>query len=149
MVGPIAVMATPEEIDAYRALDSDAAAAAFVERFWERRDPAADRPGNPLRERFESRAEVADRRYAEAGYLGRRTARGTVFVLYGEPDAVEYESPRRPGSEPIEVWSYDEDREPGLDGRAPERWYRFVKDGDLTVFYRGPGVPGAPARERF
>lgn len=149
MVGPIAAMATQAEVQEFQALEDDAAAAAFAEAFWESHDPDPSRPGNPARELFESRAERADRQFAEAGYVGRRTARGTIFVLYGEPDAIEHEAPRTVKGEPIEVWEYDGDREVGLDGRRPQRWYRFVKQGERTVRYRGPGAPGSPTRERF
>ena len=149
MVGPIGALATSEEVAAFQALTSDEAAAAFAEQFWARRDPDPERPGNPVRELFETRAEQADRRFSEAGYLGRRTARGTVFVLQGDPAEIRYESPQRPGQEPIEVWVYSDATAQGLDGQPPQRWYRFVKEGELTVRYRGPGPPGSPSRERF
>lgn len=150
LVGAIGEMATPEEIRTYLSLESDAASEELVESFWERRDPDPARPGNRMRALFEARAEVADRQYSEAGYLGRRTARGTIFVLHGPPNEVRFESPRRPGGPPVEVWVYGQDREdPSLVDRPPQRWYRFVQEGDLTVRYKGPGTPGSPPRNRF
>lgn len=137
LLGPVARMATPEEIDAYLALTDDFAALEFVDRFWTRRDPDPQAPGNDARLSFERRVQEADRRYGEGGVLGRRTARGTIHVLYGAPDSIEFEVPLE-GGEPIEVWEYAEDAPPGLDGRQPERFYRFRKRGDLTV----PYVPG-------
>jgi GWxTD domain-containing protein len=140
LVGPISVLATAEEEQAYLALRDDAAAERFVEGFWQRRDPDPATPGNPRRELFEERVPEADRRFSEAGYLGRRTDRGTVFVLYGEPEKVDYELARREGEPPIEVWTYARDAAPGLTGRQPAVIYRFVPSGDLTVLYRGPGA---------
>lgn len=138
LVGPIARMATPEEVRQYLALDSDLAAIDFIEGFWRRRDPDPGDRGNPVRLTFERRAAEADRLYSEAGILGRRTPRGTLFVLYGEPAKVEYEV-APDGGEPILVWRYPPDAPPGLDGRTPDRFYWFRKQGELTAPYRPGG----------
>ncbi|HJX29442.1 MAG TPA: GWxTD domain-containing protein [Thermoanaerobaculia bacterium] len=135
LIGPIARIATPEEIQAYLALTDNAQADAFIEQFWARRDPNPQVPGNPLLSTFEERTAEADRLYSEAGYRGRRTDRGAVFVLYGEPTKVEYEiSPAR-GQAAIEAWSYAPTTPAGLDGRKPSPLYRFIKRGDLTETY--------------
>ena len=148
-MGPIARLATGEEIDAYLALADDAAAAAFIERFWASRDPAPDRPGNPLREAFDQRAAEADKQFTEGGYRGRRTARGTIYVLFGPPAEVDHDISPDPQGPPIEIWRYKGGATAGLDGERPARVYRFIRRGDLTVFY----VPTdsratAPAPER-
>jgi GWxTD domain-containing protein len=136
MIGPIAALATEEEEHAYMALREDAAAAAFIEEFWERRKPYPARPDNPLREEFEVRANVADRVYSEGTHLGRRTARGTVYVLYGKPTNTDYQiSPDR-GDPSIEVWLYDAKQVEGLDGSAPDKRYRFIRRGEVTEFFR-------------
>jgi len=153
LVGATGRIATPEEVREFLALSSDAAAAAFVEEFWARRDPMPRRADNPLREAFDARSAEADRRFSEAGYLGRRTARGTVFVLYGEPSEVDYQTSPAPDDPPVEVWIYEPGAGAGLDGRPPERYYRFIRRGDLTELYtprrgrvdprpRRPGEPG-------
>lgn len=143
LAGPIAHLATPEEVQAYLAVTDDLSAIDFIETFWRRRDPDPEERGNPIRLTFERRAEDADRLYSEAGVLGRRTARGTIYVLYGEPAEVEYDV-APDGGPPIEVWKYPPDAPPGLDGRTPSRFYWFRKEGDLTVPYRRtsrrPGV---------
>jgi GWxTD domain-containing protein len=131
LLGPIARMATPEEIDAYLALDDDFAALELVDAFWSRR-------GAEARRSFEQRVQAADRRYGEGGVLGRRTPRGTIHVLYGEPESIEFEIPLE-GGEPVVVWEYPEDAPVGLDGKTPDRFYRFRKRGDLTVPYQPGG----------
>jgi GWxTD domain-containing protein len=141
LVGPIAVMATREERAEFLGLASDEAAAAFIEAFWERRKPFPLRPDNPLRETFDARAAEADRLYSEAGYLGRRTARGAVHVLFGPPPVVDYEVSPHPDDPPIVVWRYPADAPPGLHGTPPERLYRFIKRGDLTEEYRERRTP--------
>lgn len=144
LVGPIARMASADEVEEYLALSGDFAAIDFIQGFWRRRDPDPEEPGNPVRRTFERRVREADRLYSEAGILGRRTPRGTVYVLYGEPESVEFEI-APDGGEPIEVWKYAEDAAEGLHGRRPDRFYWFRKRGDLTRPYQ-PGAPRRPGR---
>jgi GWxTD domain-containing protein len=134
LIGPVARIARPDEIKAYLALHDDGEAAAFIQQFWERRNP---KPGqtNPLLARFEDRAEVADKKYSEAGLLGRRTDRGTIFILYGPPGKGGFEVAARPTDPPIEVWQYGASAPAGLDGRHPDPFYRFTKRGELTLLY--------------
>jgi GWxTD domain-containing protein len=135
LIGAVSRLATQEEIDGYLALRDDAQAKAFVDGFWQRRDPDPLIPGNPVREHFEARSAQADKAFGEAGYLGRRTDRGTIFVLYGPPEAVDFEVGRGPSGSPVEKWIYTEKTPSGLDGKRPQGAYRFAKRGDLTVFY--------------
>ena len=144
LVGAISRLATPEEIGSYLALSDDRAAEEFIGAFWERRDPSPDRPDNAVREAYEQRAAAADRQFSEAGFPGRRTARGEIYVLYGPPSKLDYQVSPREGGPPIELWAYDKDAPAGLDGRRPPAFYRFIKRGDLTVLY----VPGGPEERR-
>jgi GWxTD domain-containing protein len=144
LVGAVSRIATPEEQAGYLALADDAAAEAFIEAFWARRDPDPARPGNPVRALFEERSREADRRFSEAGYLGRRTDRGTLLVLYGEPKSIDFEVNPRKGEPPIERWSYAGAKGVSLSGRPPSIVYRFSKRGDLTVFYSPPLSDRAP-----
>jgi len=138
LIGAISRLATTEQIDAYLAIRDDAAATAFIEAFWAARDPDPSRPGNPLRELFEAREHESDRRFSESGYLGRRTDRGTVFVLYGEPDKIDHQLHPRHGQPPVEIWDYTKKRAEWKGPHPPAQFFRFVKQGDLTVFYTGP-----------
>jgi GWxTD domain-containing protein len=146
LVGAIARMATRAEIDAYLALSDDFAAADSIEAFWRARDDDPAAPGNALRARYEERAAEADRRFSEAAYLGRRTARGLVFTLYGPPTEIKYEVAPQ-GGPGIEVWTYGPEVGPGLDGSKVPAFYRFRRVGEITTFYRpavGRGRPGSP-----
>lgn len=138
LIGAVARLATPEEVQGYLALRDDAAAEAFIRDFWARRDSNSAAPGNALRETFEARSADADRLYSEAGMVGRRTARGTVHILYGRPSKIDFEVSPNPGDGPIELWLYAEGSPAGLDARTPARFYRFIRRGDLTVPYK-PG----------
>jgi GWxTD domain-containing protein len=134
LIGPVARIARPDEIKAFLALRDDDQAAAFVQQFWERRNPNPGHP-NPLLAKFEERADVADKKYSEAGRLGRRTDRGTILVLYGPPAKGGFEVAKRPTDPPIEVWQYSASAPAGLDGKHPDTFYRFTKRGDLTVLF--------------
>lgn len=141
LIGPVARIATPQEIQEFLALQDDARAAAFVQAFWDRRDPSADKPGNPIQEAFDTRSAEADRKYSEAGLLGRRTDRGTVFVIYGPPSKVDFEVSPVPNGPPLEVWTYEAGAPSGLDAKRPAGIYRFIKQGDQTVLYTGGRQP--------
>lgn len=147
LIGPIARLATPEEIAAFQAITTDEEARAFVEAFWAKRTGSADQFGNTVRQVFEKRAAEADRAFSESGFRGRRTDRGAIFILYGPPKKTDYEVSPTPGENPLEVWMYDETSPPGLDGKKPAGLYRFIKRGDLTVTYT-PGRPDPRARNR-
>jgi|SRR6185312_140291 len=128
LVGPISRLTTPAETQAFLALKDDAAAAAFADAFWKKR-------GEAVRQAYAERALNADRLYSESGYLGHRTDRGTVFVLYGRPEKEGFEVSPSPKESAIEVWTYGSDAPSGLDGNKPSPVYRFIKRGDLTVNY--------------
>jgi GWxTD domain-containing protein len=143
LIGPIARIATPDEIKAYLALTEEAQATAFIDQFWAKRNSTPGKD-NPLRKAFEQRAAQADHVFTEAGYRGRRTDRGTLYILYGPPSKSDFDvSPVANGS-PLEVWTYAPTTPEGLDGKRPNATYRFIKKGDLTVLY----VPGQDPRLR-
>jgi GWxTD domain-containing protein len=135
LVGPIARLATEQEIDDYLRLKSDDDARAFVDQFWARRDADPARPGNPLLELYDRRAAEADKKFSEAAVAGRRTDRGTIHILYGAPETVEYEEFQDVSGPDVELWRYPKQAEAGLDGRRPQREYRFAKLDDLTRFF--------------
>ncbi len=142
LVGAVSRLASPQEVQEYLALKEDSQADAFIQAFWDRRDPAPDKPGNPIREAFDRRSADADRLYSEAGFLGRRTDRGLLYVLYGPPGKVDFEVSPVPHGPPVEVWLYGSGAPSGLDGKRPGT-YRFIKPGDLTVLYV-PAIGSGP-----
>ena len=140
LVGPIARLASDEEVAAFLAITDDAAAERFIAEFWSTRRPLEGVPGLTARRQFEHLAEEADRLYGEETYPGRRTDRGTIFILYGPPDEVDYQPARKAKYGEIEVWRYAKGRV-GLDGQAPQRSYHFIQDGDLTRFAKSLEMP--------
>jgi GWxTD domain-containing protein len=137
LVGAISRMATEEEIAAYLALTSDEEAKAFIDEFWAKRGPDAVWPNKGKRQLFEERSAEADRLFDEGIYRGRHTDRGTTYVLYGPPDDTRYEQSAQVRSSTVEVWTYSGSTEAGLDEKRPKNFYMFMKQGELTVEYRG------------
>lgn len=137
LVGPIAQMADDKEIDAYLRLTSDQEAEAFAETFWAKRNEGTKVFTKTPEELFRERTTEADKRYSEGTYPGSRTARGTVLILYGEPEEIKFESPEKLGYPPLEVWEYAKSNDKGLDGKKPKKRYRFVEIKDSTVLYTG------------
>jgi len=140
LVGPMAHIATGEERRRYLALAEDSQVEAFIEAFWELRGPNLVFPPTGPKITFESRAEEADRVFSEGTHLGRRTDRGTIFILYGSPRTLEYATAPSGMGPPVEIWNYSKKTEPGLDGKRPDRRYGFRPQGAVTKFFSLAGV---------
>lgn len=138
LVGPVGRMADEGERKAYLDLQDDKEAAAFITTFWDKRGGEAVFPTKGQKLIFEERKEEANRILDEPTSAGYRTDRGTLFVLYGEPQEIRFEAAPRGRGEYLEIWMYDKNAEPGLDGRKPETSYYFVKKDGHTTYYKGP-----------
>ena len=138
LVGPISHLATEEEMETYLHLTIDEEAAAFIASFWAERGGSSVIPGQGPRAIFDSRAAEADRLFGDGTNKGHRTDRGTVYVLYGEPVEIRFDPAPKGRGEYVETWEYDSDTGKGLDGKEPDRIYRFVNKDGQTVLYRGP-----------
>lgn len=150
LVGPIGMIADDVEREAYLGLQDDGAAVAFIGEFWDKRGGETVFPAKSPKVIFDERKEEADRLFDERTYAGHRTDRGTLFVLYGEPEEIRFEAAPKGRGEFLEIWEYGKDSEPGLDGRQPETLYYFVKKDGRTTFYKGPRgqqVPGVRIRQ--
>ncbi len=138
LVGPVARIASDEERKTFLNLQVDEEAAAFISDFWQQRGGDSVFPTKGPKVIFAERKEEADRVFADGTYVGHRTDRGTIFVLYGEPTEIRFEAAPRGRGEFLEIWEYGREVEKGLDGQQPERLYHFVKKDGRTVFYKGP-----------
>ncbi len=89
---------TPREREVYLSLKTPADREAFVQRFWQVRDPYPETPRNEARERWEERLREARERWSDP-----RDDRWRVFLLNGEPSEV-FQS--RCAGETLQVWTY-------------------------------------------
>ncbi len=137
LVGPIYHMASNAEVKGFLDLISDDEAVVFIEAFWKQRNANTPVFQDTPQDIFEQRCEEANKRFSENAFPGQRTDRGTIYILYGEPESVTYESPRKVGDRTVEVWTYAKDAEAGLDGERPKKTFRFVEIDDSTVFFTG------------
>src|ERR1700753_3077414 len=108
---------TDQELKAFKSLSNDEERDAFIEAFWQRRNPNPDSPENEFREEHYRRIEYANEHFA-AGKPGWKTDRGHMYIAYGKPDSIEshpsggsYERPMEEGGGetstfPFEVWHY-------------------------------------------
>ena len=113
----VAYIITPDEERAFRSLGNDEERDAFIEQFWQRRNPNPDSPDNEFREEHYRRIAYANEHFA-AGKPGWRTDRGRIYITWGAPDSIDahpsggaYQRPMSEGGGetetfPFEVWHY-------------------------------------------
>ena len=116
-------LVTPRERQMFLRLRAETEREAFIEGFWQARDPFPQTPRNEMREQWESRFQEARQRWG-----GLSDDRSRVFLLQGSP-TTSFQADC-PGTGSYEVWVYEP--------RFQEK-YRMV-----LVFLRGG--QGAPAR---
>jgi GWxTD domain-containing protein len=108
---------TDQELKAFKSLSNDEERDAFIEAFWQRRNPNPDSPENEFREEHYRRIEYANEHFA-AGKPGWKTDRGHIYIAYGKPDSTDshpsggtYDRPMDEGggttsTYPFEIWHY-------------------------------------------
>jgi GWxTD domain-containing protein len=106
-----------DERRAFMSLANDEEREAFIENFWQRRNPNPDSPENEFREEHYRRIQYANDHYA-AGKPGWKTDRGRIYIMWGAPDSIDshpsggmYERPMDEGGGetstfPFETWHY-------------------------------------------
>jgi GWxTD domain-containing protein len=106
-----------QERKAFTTLSNDEERDAFIEQFWQRRNPNQDSPENTFREEHYRRIAYANEHFA-AGKPGWKTDRGHIYISFGAPDSIDshpsggvYDRPMEEGGGttstfPFEVWHY-------------------------------------------
>ncbi len=108
---------TDQEMRAFKSLSNDEERDAFIEQFWQRRNPDPESPENTFRDEHYRRIEYANEHFA-AGKPGWMTDRGHMYIAYGKPDSIDshpsggsYDRPMEEGGGqtstfPFETWHY-------------------------------------------
>ncbi len=108
---------TDQERKAFKSLSNDEERDAFIEQFWQRRNPDPDSPENTYREEHYRRIAYANEHFP-AGKPGWMTDRGMIYIKYGAADDIEshdgggmYTRPMDEGgggtsTYPFEIWHY-------------------------------------------
>jgi GWxTD domain-containing protein len=106
-----------DERKAFLSLANDEEREAFIENFWQRRNPNPDSPENEFREEHYRRIQYANDHFA-AGKPGWKSDRGRIYIMWGPADSIDshpsgglYERPMEEGGGetstfPFEVWHY-------------------------------------------
>jgi len=106
-----------DERKAFMSLANDEEREAFIENFWQRRNPDPDSEENSFREEHYRRIQYANDHYA-AGKPGWKTDRGRIYIMWGPADSIDshpsggtYERPMDEGGGetstfPFEIWHY-------------------------------------------
>ena len=122
---------TDRERDTFLALETVDERKAFIDAFWRRRDPVPATPSNELKDEHYRRLEYADSHFREiASRPGRRTDRGRMYVILGEPRNRE-RFDNRNELFTSELWFYDGDPTKGL---PPFFYLLFFKPQDVGEF---------------
>jgi GWxTD domain-containing protein len=123
---------TDEERSAFKQLSNDEERDAFIEAFWQRRDPTPDTPENEYKEEHYQRMAYANEHFA-AGIPGWKTDRGRIYIMYGKPDEIEshpsggsYERPLEEGGGETSTFPFEDWRYRYLEGIGQEIIIEFV-----------------------
>jgi GWxTD domain-containing protein len=90
--GPIRYITLKEEARSFKDLETDAARALFIERFWRRRDPTPETMVNEYRQLYWERVQQANANFVGSTKPGWLTDRGKVHILYGPPTEIQEDS---------------------------------------------------------
>jgi GWxTD domain-containing protein len=123
---------TDEERAAFKQLSNDEERDAFIEAFWQRRDPTPDTEENEFKEEHYQRIAYANEHFA-AGVPGWKTDRGRIYIVFGKPDEIEshpsggtYERPIDEGGGETSTFPFEDWRYRYIEGIGQEVIIEFV-----------------------
>lgn len=138
---------TDQERAAFKKLATDDEREAFIENFWERRNPNPSSPENEYKEEYYRRIAYANEHYA-SGIPGWKTDRGRIYIMYGPPDEIEshpsggsYERPDSEGGGETSTYPFEQWRYRYIDGIGTNIILEFV-DTTMTGEYHMTMDPG-------
>ncbi|HXV63613.1 MAG TPA: GWxTD domain-containing protein, partial [Vicinamibacteria bacterium] len=107
-------IATKQEKEVYKRLTTSAERVAFIDTFWERRDPTPGTEDNEYQLEHYRRLTFANTFFG-AGRPGWMTDRGRIYILLGPPDQIDSDPMGRLAHQfPTEVWIYNRPPHPML-----------------------------------
>ncbi len=138
---------TNEERAAFKKLTTDDEREAFIENFWERRNPNPESPENEFKEEYYRRIAYANEHYA-SGIPGWKTDRGRIYIMYGPADEIDshpsggnYERPMSEGGGNTSTFPFEDWRYRYIDGIGNNVNLEFV-DTTMTGEYHLTMDPG-------
>jgi GWxTD domain-containing protein len=138
---------TNEERAAFKKLSTDDEREAFIENFWERRNPNPGSPENEFKEEYYRRIAYSNEHYA-SGIPGWKTDRGRIYIMYGPADEIDdhpsggnYERPMSEGGGETSTYPFEDWRYRYIDGIGNNIILEFV-DTTMTGEYHLTMDPG-------
>jgi GWxTD domain-containing protein len=124
---------TNGERDAFLALKTDADREAFIQKFWEIRNPDPNSPTNEFRDEYYRRLAYANDRFGSPGrHDGWRTDRGMVYITLGPPQQLT-PYPSSQYLTPLEIWFY---QSPSSNHALPPYFYVVFYQRTLNEDYK-------------
>lgn len=124
---------TNSERTAFLALKTDADREAFIQNFWEVRNPDPNSPTNQFRDEYYRRLAYASDHFGSPGrHDGWRTDRGMVYITLGPPQQL---TPYRSSQylTPLEIWFY---QSPSTNHALPPYFYVVFYQRSLNEDYK-------------
>ncbi len=138
---------TDTERAAFKKLTTDDEREAFIEDFWERRNPNPGSPENEYKEEYYRRIAYTNEHYA-SGIPGWKTDRGRIYIMYGPADEIDshpsggsYERPESEGGGETSTYPFEQWRYRYIDGIGENIILEFV-DTTMTGEYHLTIDPG-------
>ena len=98
-------IALGDEIDQYEELKTVEPKREFLFNFWKRRDQSPESPQNEFKIEYLERVKIVEAKYKTFNNRGVKTDRGRIYLIYDEPDEIEYH-PNDYDKRPYEIWFY-------------------------------------------
>ena len=158
--GPVQYILTPQELQQWNQIKTDAEAKAFVDLFWAKRDPSAGTPANEYQLQYDQLVAFADKNFAEGRRKGSLTERGRTLILLGPPSRIERTgapttqtnigTTATTGDQPVptQVWIYDAGKSPVLGQQAMRVTFTDQFGNNAWTLLRGGGVDFADMTRR-
>ena len=130
---------TPDERRIFTDLDNDRDREAFINIFWNQRDPSRGTPANEFKDEHIRRFTYVNRYFGFSSPLpGWKTDRGRIYILLGPP--VSRDEVFNSYLYPIEIWDYYGEPGKGLPTMFNVVFYRKGNAGDFKLYI--PAVDG-------
>ena len=113
---------TPDERKAFLELSTNEEREQFIEIFWDKRNPDPESPINTAKEEHYCRLAYVDEHFS-SGIPGRKTDRGRIYIIWGQPDEIEshpmggaYQRPMEQGGGESSAYAWEKWRYRRLEG---------------------------------
>jgi VWFA-related protein len=128
----VAVLMSPEERAAFLALHEDARRDAFIEAFWNARDPDPAHPDHSFKKAYYERREEAVHRYRSL-----KSDAAKIYVINGDPGDI-YRMDCGLAFWPLEIWYYL--TTPRMARRHTLLFWRPAAGPELTLWHPEDGI---------